>query len=488
MKHLFKNKYKNTLLLIAFISAFGFTACSQKTEKEKLCVANTISLNKISPYYDGQWQGITVASDGACYFGSASHGMEHGGGFFKFDPATKKLEVLAKDLTDLVGDDISKNTPQGKCHSPIVEFNGNLYLATHLAAYWGEVVGKYAGSYFLSYNLADKKWTNFGITRPGFSTYSAIDIDKKRNKAYLMIVPFAPKDKAEGNHLYQIDLITKEKRDLGPLEGGVASFNFFTDDTGKVWISVWRGKGNLYCYDPEKDKIISYENPFPEAKLSPDGELVKDSKSPAWTWAHPIDNGKRCLFTMGSLGGGDERLWIFDPKKDIASKEAFTPVAYVGNTFLSVALGGDRVYFIQRGNNEASRDWDTEGNRDLPADKDGYHVSDLHLKSVALNKEDKHQFMDHGKLIDKDGRTPAYIGSLAADDKGNVFMSGGWLTKPGDQATMMYLFKDSTGKVYGPLEHPGQESSLNANLATSKYLELKRGEFFSWVNVNEDLK
>ncbi|HXI00047.1 MAG TPA: hypothetical protein VNI52_07240 [Sphingobacteriaceae bacterium] len=191
---------------------------------------------------------------------------------------------------------------------------------------------------------------------------------------------------------------------------------------------------------------------------------------------------------MGDYGGGDERLWIFDPQKDISSKEDFTPVAYIGNTFLSVALGGNRVYFIQRGDNSLSRHYDTEGKRDVAPDKNGHHVNDLHLRSVALDKNDKHPFIDHGKLIDQDGRTPAYIGSLAADNKGNVFMSGGWLTKPGDQTTLMFLFKDSKGKVYGPLEHPGQQSKNENESSASQYQKLKRGEFFSWVNVNNDLK
>ncbi|HXI00626.1 MAG TPA: hypothetical protein VNI52_10170 [Sphingobacteriaceae bacterium] len=492
MKNRTMNSYfKSSGIVLLFITAFLSCKTSNKlTSQEKLCRANTISLNKISPYYDGQWQGITVASDGACYFGSASHGLYHGGGFFKFDPSTKKLEVLAKDLTKLVGDDVSKNTPQGKVHSPIIEHNGNLFLATHLAAYWDEVLDKYAGSYFLSYNLANKKWTNYGITKPGFSTYSAIEVDKKRNKAYLMAVPFAPKDKAEGQHLYQIDLITREKKDLGKLDDGKAAFYFYLDDKGKVWITKWKGKGNLYCYDPEKDSIITYENAFPEPKLFPNGAPANDPKikGASWTWAQPIDDGKRCLFTMGDYGGGDERLWIFDPQKDISSKAAFTPVAYIGNTFLSVALGGTRVYFIQRGDNTSSRHYDTEGKRDVPADKNGFHVNNLHLRSVALDKNDKNPFIDHGKLIDQDGRTPAYIGSLAADNKGNVFMSGGWLTKPGDESTLMFLFKDSKGKIYAPLEHPGQQSNNESGSSLSQYQKLKRGEFFSWVNVNKDLK
>lgn len=460
-------KKMNTKFLIGLATLMMVALLSCRVN-EKFCTANSIALNKISPYYDGQWQGIIAASDGACYFGSSSHTLAHGGGLFRFDQSNKQLDVLTDDLTRLVGDDITKNTPQGKCHSPIIEVNGTLYLTTHLAAYWKEVLHKYAGSYFLSYNMKEKKWNNYGIIKPRFSTYSAIEVDAKRGKAYAMVVPFAPQDTAEGNHLYQIDLITKEKRDLGRLSHGKADFWFYLDDSGKVWSSVWRGTNALQCYDPETGKITTYENAFPEPKIDNGNPVEKVSfKELSWTWAKAIDGGKRCLFTMGDCGGGDERLWIFDPRKNIASKEAFIPVCYIGNTFLSVALGGKRVYFIQRGDNKSSRDYSTEGSRDLPPDKNGYHVNNLHLKSVALDQNDPHPFFDHGRIIDQDGRTPAYIGSLAADDKGNVYISGGWLIKPGDQPTLKFIYEATDGKDYEPL---------------------KRGEFFAWVNISKDIE
>jgi hypothetical protein len=458
---------KNTLLT-ALSSLIMIVLLSGRSD-EKFCRTESIPLNKISPYYDGQWQGIIAASDGACYFGSASHTLVHGGGFFRFDPATKKFDVLTDDFTKLVGDDVTKNTPQGKCHSPIIEIDGTLYLATHLAAYWKEVLHKYAGSYFLSYNMKEKKWNNYGIIKPRFSTYSAIEVDAKRHKAYAMVVPFAPQDTAEGNHLYQIDLKTKQKRDLGKLSQGKASFWFYLDDKGRLWSSVWQGTNKLHCYDPETDKITTYDNAFPEPKLAPDGKPVEkvNYKGLCWTWAKAIDGGKKCLFTMGDYGGGDERLWIFDPHRNVETKEAFTPVCYIGNTFLSVAKGSNRVYFIQRGDNNSSRGYNIERNRDIPADENGYHVNNLHLKSVALNQNDAHPFIDHGRIIDQDGRTPAYIGSLAADDKGNVFIDGGWLVKPGDQATLKFIYEATDGK---------------------NYETLKRGEFFAWVNVNKDLQ
>jgi hypothetical protein len=40
--------------------------------------------------------------------------------------------------------------------------------------------------------MKEQKWTNYGIIKPRFSTYSPIKVDAKRGKAYAMVVPFAP--------------------------------------------------------------------------------------------------------------------------------------------------------------------------------------------------------------------------------------------------------------------------------------------------------
>jgi hypothetical protein len=40
--------------------------------------------------------------------------------------------------------------------------------------------------------MKEQKWTNYGIIKPRFSTYSPIEVDAKRGRAYAMVVPFAP--------------------------------------------------------------------------------------------------------------------------------------------------------------------------------------------------------------------------------------------------------------------------------------------------------
>ena len=71
------------------------------------CSVRSIALNRYVKYFDGQWQGIIAASDGACYFGASTHSPKQGSSFFKFEPHSSKLTVLAEDMTSVCGEDLT---------------------------------------------------------------------------------------------------------------------------------------------------------------------------------------------------------------------------------------------------------------------------------------------------------------------------------------------------------------------------------------------
>ena len=176
------------------------------------CSVDSIALNKIGKFFDGQWQGITTASDGMCYFGSSTHSPLHGSSFLKFNPAVKELTVLAEDMTSIRGEDKTKTPPQGKIHSPIVECDGWLYFTTHLSNYWEEAIHKFTGAHVIGYELSTGRFRDFGIVRKGFSIYSALNVDTIHKKLYVFVEPWAKDDvEKDGSHLYQIDIETGEK-------------------------------------------------------------------------------------------------------------------------------------------------------------------------------------------------------------------------------------------------------------------------------------
>jgi hypothetical protein len=441
-----------------------------------VCEAYSIALNEISPDYDGQWQGITVASDGNCYFGSSTHSYRHGAGFFRFDPRTSEFTILADDLTTVCGEDLTKTPSQGKIHSPIVEHNGWLYFTSHLSNYWKEAIDRYTGAHVLGIELATGRFRDFGIVRPRYSIYSFINVDPVREALYVFSVPFADEDKENGDcRVYRIDIPSGRMQALGePVSKGTnASFWSYVDLDGNCWFSIWSaqgnfpsgGHGNLFRVAANSGRIECLEDVLPEARLWPEGKRrsEKEQAHRSWTWAYPLPARDRCLFAMGMWGSDDERLWIFDPSKSISSGAAFQPVGFVGPVFLALALGKDRVFYVQRGNLVSHRDYLGEGKRDEDPDVVG-KSEDYHLKSISLALHDYGQVTDHGAIRDQMGRAPRHIDSLAADQRGRVFMVGSWHILPDDQPT------------------------LQINLDNPKEFQtMKRGQFFACCDVSQDI-
>jgi hypothetical protein len=436
----------------------------------KICDVTSFSMNKICKEWDGQWQGIGVASDGNCYFATSTHSSGHGAGFHMYNPGTKEHTVIAEDMTVICGE-ANSGSQQGKIHSPIVELDGWLYFTTHLSNYWPEGIDIYPGAHVLGYEMATGQFRDFGIVKPRYSIYSAINVDPERKVLYVFVAPFQEElIKNDGAHLYSVDIASGEKRDLGQIThgqtGGVPWF--YVDNHGNCWFSLWKREwqyehdsGNLYCYNVKAGKIITYKDVLPKEGQLIDGTPVTDPYSynvRCWNWVGALPGSEKCLFALGHWGGGDERLWLFDPSKDLYNGEAFEPIAYIGSTFHETALGGDRLYFVQYEDLEVQRTQSAELNRDEDPDIVGYN-SNLHLRSVSIKEGDDRTITDHGKIVDQEGRAARMINSMAADDKGRVYMTGAWYIKSDSEATLQLLLFD----------YPGE----------GLYQLMKRGEFFA---------
>lgn len=457
------------------------------------CTVQSVSLNKMVKYFDGQWQGMIAASDGACYFGASTHSPVHGSSFFKFEPAIKKLSVLAEDMTPICGEDLTKTPPQGKIHSPIVEFEGWLYFTTHLSNYWDAAMDEYTGAHVIGYELSTGKFRDFGIVRRRYTIYSAINVDKINRKLYVFTVPFARADVEKGgSHLYQIDIETGKNADLGLVGQNERSctYWFFIDNKGNCWFTLWKNHwplswdhGDLYQFDANAQEINCYKNVLPLGKLAPDGvsapEKLKTERS--WSWAEALPGNKRCLFTMGCLGGGDERLWVFDPSKNIENGDAFQPFAYIGSTFLANAYDNkDRLYFVQYKNLDDARTHWTEAVRDYTR-QDIDFDDDLHLRSISIEPAAANRVTEHGKIVDVENRRVTMIESLAADDMGNVYMQGTWDASKAEESSHQYVWPELT-EYYGEMGYtPVLESYKDAQNYENKVMH--RGQYFSYVNV-----
>jgi len=460
------------------------------------CSVRSIALNKFVKYFDGQWQGITTASDGACYFGASTHSPQHGSSFFKFEPSTNKLTVLAEDMTQICGEDLTKTPPQGKIHSPIVEFEGWLYYTTHLSNYWDEAMDRYTGAHVLGYELSTGNFRDFGVVHPRYTIYSAINVDTINRKLYVFAVPFARADvEKDGSHLHQIDIETGGNVDLGLVgqKQQSCTYYFFIDEAGNCWFTLWKNHwplswdhGDLYKFDAKAKAIKLYKNVLPSGKLAPDGAPApaKLNTERSWSWLATLPGNRKCLFTTGCFGGGDERLWIFDPEKNIEKGEAFQPLAYIGTTFLSNAFDGkDRVYFVQYNNLEEARAYWSEAVRDYPREDIDFDDT-LHLRSVSIDPNGDGTVTDHGKIVDGENRRVTMIESLAADSKGNVYMQGTWNSLTEEESSHQYVWPELTEYYAGMGYTPLLKSYKDAKDYDFKVMH--RGQFFSSVNVAKD--
>ena len=457
------------------------------------CRVHSISLNRIVKYFDGQWQGITAASDGACYFGASTHAPMHGSTFFKFVPGDKKLTVLAEDMTSICGED-PKNSPQGKFHSPVVEFEGWLYFTTHLSNYWDEAMDVYPGAHVVGYQMSTGKFRDLGIVRQRYTIYSAINVDKRNRKLFVYAVPFAGEDvRQDGSHLYQIDIDTADKVDLGLVgqKERSCTFWFFIDNRGNCWFTLWKNHwpldwdhGDLYKFDAATGEIHCYKDVLPVGKLAPDGapaaEALETERS--WSWAQALPGNERCLFTTGCLGGGDERLWIFDPEMNIESGDAFQPIAYLGSTYLANAFDGrDRLYFVQYNRIDEARAHWAEAVRDYPREDIDFDDA-LHLRSISIDPGADKRIIDHGRIVDQQNRRVTMIEALAADGNGNIFMHGTWDSLSTAESSHQYVWPE----LLEYYDHMGYTPLLKSYAGAENYAfkVMHRGQFFSHVNVS----
>jgi hypothetical protein len=306
--------------------------------------------------------------------------------------------------------------------------------------------------------MATGQWRDFGITRPGYTCYSAIAVDPKRRVVYQVIVPFADKDvREDGCHLYEIDIQTGAKKDLGVFKKGPgAAFWILIDRKGDLWFTCAGDNGALHCYRPATGKLERFDDALPKVRsvANPEEEAKSDAapKGQAyryWGWMEALPDGNSCLFTMNCVRQfPDVTVWKFDATQPVG--KAFSVVRHVGVAGAR-ALAGNTLYFLQR----ESRD-----PRDAPKDNQDYH-----LMSVSLATRNA-PIVDLGLVEDKDGRRPNRICSMAADGRGRSFMTGDWWCRPGEKGSL---------SIEGLQKAPADGKFV--------YEQRERGQFFAVVDL-----
>ena len=422
-------------------------------------VADTFPLNIYQRKLDGQWSGTTVASDGKAYFGSSTHAYDAAGIFCQYDPTAQQVTVLSADLSATCGEDAVWQVPQGKLHSDIVESNGWLYFATHLANYWPEAQDVYTGYHIVGYELgsAEAGTPNFrdlGIPRARYSNYAGIQVDPTGQYIYTTANPFADADQAVSPmHVYRTEIATGTHLDLGPagLNGSGKCDFMFMDGRGDVWFTNRSGDGDLFVVRSGSTSVESYSGVLPTLTSWVSDVPAANQDGKWWRWGSAMGDGDRYLFTMRNsaedYGGA---LWEFNSAKmAVDPAQAFRKVAFVGPTDLGMALGPDRVYYLQRSDGAPSQA--------------AYPPDTQHLWHVLLDGDAPNRLHDYGEIVDADGRTPMRLPAFSTDGEGQLYMTGDWNMLGSDPVE------------YRMLRHDGGTST--------SYSLIDRGEMFAVVTV-----
>ncbi len=406
-------------------------------------------LNVFENKLDGQWQGSVRASDGKIYFASSTHAHDAAALFFQYEPGTGSLTQIGSNLSQIAGEDPATDVPQGKLHSPIIESNGWLYMATHLGNYWSEAEDAYTGSHLIGYELGSLEsgqpnFIDFGIPLPRYTTYSAVAVSPDGQYLWSIATPWASADAAtSGSHLFRTEIATGVMQDYGPLmpdnDGSQSGLAMHVDNRGDAWITVLGGQDQLFVGRAATGTIDVFDGALPAMTDRNDpNELSAHQDASWWHWGHSID-GERFVFTIrDSQASGSDRsggsLWEFDASKTLDGdlSDAFRQLAWIGGSHLGMTYSEGTVYFVRRN--------DGDPNPKINAVQGGGEywedASDtgerLHLYSVRINDPDD-VITDWGMITDSNGRIPWRIESLSADaSSGEIYLTGDWVMLEGD--------------------------------------------------------
>ncbi len=431
------------------------------------------ALNGYVRYLDGQWEGIRYASDGNVYFASSSQSAHHGAAFFRFNPSSQQLTLLAEDITAVVGEDPLTN-PQGKIHSNMQEMHGWLFFTTHFGAddRPNGITG-WSGGHLVGYRFTDTGsngyfntpvggFHDYGVIyadSPGYTSYSGIAVDPAQNYIYVFATGEMP---SQASYVYRYRAATDTaatRTFLGQVYGSFgASLYWFTDPSGDVWFAVYNDNGALHRIHHDTQVIDRYDNVLP-AFFREDANTIDASSDRAIDWMAPI-GGSKAVFTYN--GGG--MLYQFDSSQATANgvpASAFTALKWIGPSYIGAAVGASRVFWYQRAGGATGHQGCDGADTVLPPS-----CQDYHLMSVSLDPG--YDVSDHGLIVDQSGHTVWRVPSMMTDGtNNNVFMVGDWWTY------------DTSGNPI-PGDH-GINNTLRYHYSAGAetYIDEPRGEFFA---------
>lgn len=385
------------------------------------------------PFSHHSFNSLGVASDGRVYYVLSTAAIDVAGQLFRYDPATHEIEHLG-DLNEAAGEKGLRAIPQGKCHVPLYECDGQLYFATHVGYYalqgLRQVIGTpppgyqpYPGGHFLRYHLRTGRLEDIAKVDPGQGIL-AMAVDCSRRRLYGLTWP--------DGFFVSYDLERRWLKNLGPvsLRGEAGSGTDYRTlcralvldpDEGCVYLTT--AEGDILRYRCEADRLerVAGDNLrkdyFGHWDPTTPGHMGYNWRQAVW---HPVEK------VIYAVHGNSGYLFRFDPREErvevlerIASRPSrrsgMYDKFYYG--YLGFTLGPDlrTLYYLTGG-------CIYHGGRPLtardPTRIEAQGEENVHLVTWDIPTETYH---DHGPIFFEDGSRPAYVNSIAIGTDGAVY-------------------------------------------------------------------
>jgi len=396
------------------------------------------------PEADCSYHGVYCAPDGKVYFTHSAHSIAVWARLYQYDPKAKAVRPLwtPQSTTPEKG-----HVAQGKVHSPLAEYKGDLFLCTHTGHYrpdhklpGSDIEAKpYGGGYVYAVNRETGKGRvvaaplhkrplevpmTKGIVPLGGEALISSVMDTERGLFYALSWPSAI--------LVKVDVSTGKVTEYGKMQdGGEAVARYLPakpeepgkqkrepnprfqricrtlamDDEGNVYGSS--GDGKIWKYDLKRDEVVIMKSRMQDATR---GSMPRAAPY-LHLWRTIVWDRKAKVFY--GVHWGTSWLFRFDPKADkiepimhwAPAKGQVKDYAQIG-----LAISSDQVLYGF-----------VHAPRLKPKVQRSVHLITLDLKSL--------RFKDHGNVLSEDGMTLMFAETCAVAPNGDVYTAG-WMEIP----------------------------------------------------------
>ena len=381
----------------------------------------------------GNFNGVSVLED-AVYYALSSYSLDTGGALFRLDLPRKGIAPsgprMVVELPEAAGESGQKRVPQGKIHTAIFRWKGDLLFPTHTCFYRldgsRELVGSppdgylpYSGGGIFTWNEATRRNARLG-SAPDAEGIIAGNFDHARSRFFGLTWPTGI--------FFRCDLETGDTKAFRGLSGegemgeGKTFFKLcraipICMDTGEAFFT--NSEGTIYRYDPKTDDVSVVEEDSLRkdylGNLDPHGTATM-----GYQWRQAIWNPGDGLIYASHIES--DYLFTFDPrsrKVSFVERLACDPMRESGMNRGAGSLGlafspdGERIVYIAGAGRPEPVKVLVSGGAELVNQADSYHLMTWDLKRKART--------DHGPICFPDGKRPLHINSLSIADDGTAY-------------------------------------------------------------------